>query len=380
MEVPLKVLILSCKTGGGHDSAADAVAERLTQMGIPSERRDFQSLLSEKKSERSGKLYVNVALHIPHIFGAVYHIAKLISHPGGRSPVYLANKKYTEPMYRYIRENGFDTVVTSHLFAAEALTYMRRKYPDSKDIRTYLISTDYTCQPFQDETKPDYVFLPHKDITPEFARAFRKDQMIPTGIPVSGTFDGDMSREEARRALGLDPDKRSILIMTGSMGFGKSDKLIHRFLRFLPKDVQILFLAGNNERLKKRIRKRFGKDPRVITVDYTDKVALYMRASDILFTKTGGLTSTEAAVSGIPIVITSYIPGCETKNAKFFLKHGMAYRYRKFWTGLPSLMRMLDDPDRRQAMIDAQKREINPNAAADICRFMAEKNREGIPV
>ena len=118
----------------------------------------------------------------------------------------------------------------------------------------------------------------------------------------------------------------------------------------------------------------------MITVDYTDKVALYMRASDILFTKTGGLTSTEAAVSGIPIVITSYIPGCETKNAKFFLKHGMAYRYRKFWTGLPSLMRMLDDPDRRQAMIDAQKREINPNAAADICRFMAEKNREGIPV
>lgn len=373
----MKALILSCKTGGGHDSAAKAVMEQLQRQGIPCEWRDFQTFLSEKKSERSSKLYVWVTLHCPHLFGLLYCIAGWISHPGGKSPIYLANRKYAEPMYRYLKENGFDTVITSHLFAAEALTCMRRKFPDSRDIRTYLIATDYTCQPFQEETQPDYVFLPHKEIKKEFSGAFRPEQMIPTGIPVSAAFSQNITREEARRQLGLEPDKRSILIMTGSMGFGKSDKLIHKFLKFLPNDVQILFLAGNNEKLKRRIRKRFRKDSRVIAVDYTDKVALYMKASEILFTKTGGLTSTEAAVCGIPIVITSYIPGCETKNARFFLRHGMAYRYRRFGTGLPSLMRMLDDPERRQAMIDAQAREINPRAAEEICRFVMEKGGEG---
>lgn len=369
----MKVLILSCKTGGGHDSAAMAVMEQFQSIGIPCEKRDFQTFLSQKKSDRAGNLYVGVTLHAPLLFGAVYRIAGWISHPGGHSPIYFANRKYMKPMYRYIRENGFDAVVTTHLFAAEALTYMKRFYPESRDIKTYMIATDYTCQPFQEETQPDYVFISHKEIEREFGKAFPKGQMVTTGIPVSSAFSENITREEARRRLGLSPDKRSILIMTGSMGFGKSDKLIKKFLHFLPQDVQIIFLAGNNEKLKRRIRKQFSKDQRVMVVDFTDKVALYMKASDILFTKTGGLSTTEAAVCGIPIVVTDYIPGCETKNAKFFLRHGMAYRYKKLGSGLPSLMRMLDDPDKRKAMIDAQKREINPNAARDICQFIVDK-------
>ena len=49
-----------------------------------------------------------------------------------------------------------------------------------------------------------------------------------------------------------------------------------------------------------------------------------MAAADVLFTKPGGLSSTEAAVRRVPLVHTDPIPGCETKNRAFFVSRGMS--------------------------------------------------------
>ncbi|MFR7377325.1 MAG: hypothetical protein ACLUTZ_10315 [Oliverpabstia sp.] len=68
----------------------------------------------------------------------------------------------------------------------------------------------------------------------------------------------------------------------------------------------------------------------VKVLGYTDQVAAYMAACDVIFTKPGGLSSTEAAMMRIPMVHTNPIPGCETKNVEFFQKHGMSIGKRSF--------------------------------------------------
>ena len=76
--------------------------------------------------------------------------------------------------------------------------------------------------------------------------------------------------------------------------------------------------------MKQQLRRQFEQEKRVSVLDFTDKVDQYMDACDVLLTKPGGLTSTEAAVKNIPIIHTAPIPGCETVNAQFFSQRGLS--------------------------------------------------------
>ena len=81
---------------------------------------------------------------------------------------------------------------------------------------------------------------------------------------------------------------------------------------------EIIVICGNNKKIFQKMKKDYQHHENIHIVGQTKQMSLYMKACDILYTKPGGLTSTEAAVSGIPIVHTSPIPGCETENKKFF--------------------------------------------------------------
>ena len=96
-----------------------------------------------------------------------------------------------------------------------------------------------------------------------------------------------------------------------------------------------------------------------------------MKACDIIYTKPGGLTSTEAAVSGIPIVHTAPIPGCETANRKFFEKHKMSLSPRTIDR------QVAESPERVQAMVEAQRNCISGKAAAKIVDFLEKSVSAG---
>lgn len=102
-------------------------------------------------------------------------------------------------------------------------------------------------------------------------------------------------------------------------------------------------------------------------MSYTNRMADYMRASNLFVTKPGGLSSTEAAVCNIPILHTATIPGCESYNADYFGSHGMSLSGELTEDMLAQIDRVLNDETTSQKMIQCQREWINPNAAADIC-------------
>ena len=191
------------------------------------------------------------------------------------------------------------------------------------------IETDYTCIPFWEETDCDYYIIPHYELIDEFAaKGIPRERLKPYGIPVRPAFSDQSDRQKARVRCRIPKHAQVYLIMSGSMGFGKIQLFVAELLRTRKPGEYVVVICGNNRRLQKILLAEFGKQEGVQILGYTEKIADFMAAADVLFTKPGGLTTTEAAVKGIPIVHTRPIPGCETK-IWLFIQNGIVPDFPK---------------------------------------------------
>lgn len=367
----MKVLILSCNTGQGHNTAGKAVKEAFERRGICCEMRDALAFFSETTSKMVCDTYIHMATDAPKVFGKLYSAGEFISNPKVKSPVYLANLTCAPKMGRYIRENGFDAVITPHIFPAQTLTHLRKH--GQIEAKTFFIATDYTCYPFSEETDLDAYFIAHPALIQEYVeRGVPRERLIPTGIPVSSRFAEHASRTEARATLNVDPEKKLFLIMTGSMGSGGAASVAGKIAADGPENSLIYVLTGRNEAMKREVDAMSARDGRIVAVPFTTEVPLYMSAADVLITKPGGLTTTEAAAARIPLVLGAPIPGCETANARFFEKKGMAINAADAAETACAAIELIKDGERRETMLRAQGLEINAQAAESICDAVVE--------
>ena len=91
-------------------------------------------------------------------------------------------------------------------------------------------------------------------------------------------------------------------------------------------------ICGSNKAVYKPSHKYLG-NKRVKVIGHTDKVARYMEACHLFYTKPGGITSTEGTVMGVPMVHMKPIPGCESRNRRLFVKNGMSVSARECFSG-----------------------------------------------
>lgn len=369
----MRPLILSCNTGAGHNTAAKAIREQFIKAGADCQMLDALSFASESLSRFVSDFYVNLTVRAPGLFGAGYRACEALSSTKLRSASYIANTGYAHTLYRYLVDNRIDTVVMTHIFPSQCLTHIRRRYK-MEHLHTYQISTDYDCCPFVEETSTDAFFIPHDSITADFLRrGVGEERVFVSGIPTLEKFSKRMDKQAARAHLGLPERAPIILVMGGSMGFGNIEDMVRLLRNRMRDETNIVVLAGNNERLKASLRARFGDDTRIHVIDFTSEADVYMDACDILLSKPGGLSSTEAAVKNVPLVHMEPIPGCETDNLLFFSHFGMSVSGSTPVETADAAIRLLERPDLQKAVLDAQRQNTNPHAAADIVRYIMNR-------
>lgn len=367
----MKILILSCNTGEGHNSAAKAIAEHAALAGHEVQLQDMMALASDKVSKRVGGTYVGIVKYCPRLFQALYQLASKISSHRHKSPVYYANTLMAKKLQAYLEEHSYDVIITTHLFPAETLTYLKRKGRLRQ--RVIAVSTDYTCIPFWEETECDLYTVAHEQQLGEYMmRGIPAERLKPLGIPVGCCFERKGEKEAARLLLGLPRKVPVYLVMGGSMGFGKMHIFAQKLARGCVNGEQIVIICGNNKGLYRRLQYQFKMNHAVHVIGYTSQIAEYMDACDVVFTKPGGLSSTEAAVKGIPIVHTAPIPGCETKNVAFFTKNGMSVGTKRVSEQLYYGHRLIYDGQYRQFMQEAQQRGLHHDAAVRILEMAQE--------
>lgn len=363
----MNVLILSCNTGGGHNAAARAVMEALRRRDHTCKMVDYLALASDFVSKEVCGAYVSIVNHAPSMFHLIYKAGALVSSPHRRSPIYYINRTYVRFLRREFAAAHYDAVVVSHIFAAQALTELRRR--GELNIPFLCIATDYTCSPFWEEVDCDRLTIPHPDLAQEFMdHGVEPRRLLPCGIPVSGACNTLISHTEARQQLGLPADRPLVLLLGGSMGHGSQKDLIDALLarkRFSP---HIAVVCGSNEKAKASLEKHYSKRPDDVTIlGFEKRVPLLMRAASVTFTKPGGLSSTEAAVVNTPLIFTNAIPGCETHNQEFFLARGMAYAPDSVWAQSKAARLLCTSAENLEAMLTAQRAHVPQNAADVIC-------------
>ncbi len=371
----MKVLILSCNTGGGHNAAARAVAEAVRAHGDFAEILDYLCLAGNGVSRLVGDGYVEVVKKAPKAFGIAYHLGMAVSRCMRKSPVYYANARMAGYLSEYLKEHQVDAIVMPHLYPAETLTYMKRKGMHLP--LTVAVMTDYTCIPFWEETDCDYYVVPHKKLCTQIVkRGIPKEKLKVFGIPVSPKCKEERTKEQARFELQMEQEKKYILIAAGSMGTKALFRMAELLVYMQNDEERLILICGNNQSLYKKLCRKYENRKTVRIVGYTDKMPLYLKACDVIFTKPGGLTSTEAAVCGIPIVHIKPIPGCETENRKFFRKLGMSISGKTVLGQAVNGIRLLNDQTKAQNMILAQKREINPDASEELYYFLKKNTKK----
>lgn len=364
----MDALILSCGTGGGHDSAAKAIVEELHMRGHHAVMLNPYTLRSQSLARRINGAYISMVQNTPRLFGAVYTAGELYRKLPCRSPVYHVNHRMVPFMKKYLASHSYDVIITTHLYPAEILTNMKNR--DLQIPKTIFVSTDYVCIPFTEETNCDAYVIPAPDLASDYVRrGIPLEKLHPLGIPTSPVFANRQSKEEARRRLHLDPHKKYILTAGGSMGGGTIRETIDTLMDGVAQrqDVSLVVVCGNNQALYNTLLAKRPKN--TVIVGYTQDMADYMRASDLFVTKPGGLSSTEAAVCGIPILHTAAIPGCETCNAQYFHTHGMSQVCQDPHQLMAVAMDLLFDQAQCDAMVARQRATLDGSARANICAF-----------
>lgn len=112
----MKILLLSCSTGEGHNHCALAVKEALDARGHETSFLDMLHMFGDPGPLSFDKILNRISTKAPDVFGMMYHAGAMYSATGVTSPVYMANIRHARQLNAFIRDNGYDAVVCSHLF------------------------------------------------------------------------------------------------------------------------------------------------------------------------------------------------------------------------------------------------------------------------
>ena len=333
----MKILLLSCSTGEGHNHCALAVKEVLDARGHETSFLDMLHMFGAPGPLSFDKILNRISTKAPDVFGVMYHAGAMYSATGVTSPVYMANIRHARQLNAFIRDNCYDAVVCSHLFPMETLTFLRRW--ERCDVKCYGILSDYTCIPFLAETDLDAYFLPHSEVRELCIQAgMPAEKLIVTGMPVAARFLAPMDKAVSLcDAIRRVPDENALLCV----------------------------LPGRNEALRQALEDAYHGQG-VLTVPFTDQVPAYMHAADVLLSKAGGISSSEAAMLGVPLVHTMAIPGVETENAAFFARHGLSFFARNVDEAARFADRLIYDPACAERMLAAQAAWLPRNGAEQI--------------
>lgn len=318
-----RVLILTASIGSGHIKAAEAVRRELQQQMPEAEivTVDFMSRQISLLHWLMKQIYLKMLAFVPNLYDVFYRIA------GGASGGSLVQKAFSVVMLpvisRLIERFHPDAVICTHPFPEGAVSLWKRRHQSSLPLA--VVMTDYSLHQIWLYPGVTQYFMATEAMREEMiARNFSEQSLYADGIPVDGRLAFLPGKEAVRAELDLPDGCPAVLLMGGGLGLGGIAPTLQE-LESIHERLALLVVAGNNEALLAEA-KRFAKTSRhlVRVWGYTEQAHRLMQAADLLITKPGALTISEAFVLGLPMLLHDPIPGPETENAVYATKNGAA--------------------------------------------------------
>lgn len=370
----MRILILSVTAGYGHHSTANALAEELERREIDVTVMDLYRQASKFMYDVVDKGYTFSIKHLRRQFGKAYNT--LTENENARNFVNIisGNKRIARKFAAVLQGYKPDVIISTHVLAAQIIDIL--KAHGFVTVPVFGIVTDYCIHPFwEDVTSIDYIITgsEHLNYVSE-KRGINPLKLLPLGLPVRAVFSNHRDKSELRTELNLE-EKKTILVMGGSMGYGNIMQSISE-IDNLDLDIQIICICGNNTKLYQRMQSMRTKS-KLLTLGFVNNVEQYMGASDCIVTKPGGLTVTEAMCMRLPMILVNPIPGHEEYNAEFLTNYGVAVRVTEQFSLSEAVYLLFKTEGRLELMERSIELLARPDATERICDaaiMAAERN------
>lgn len=366
-----KVLILTVSLGMGHNATAQSIEDALISDGVQVKTINAYEYVNKILSETlnlSATIYSKV---VPNLYRIIYEYLDKESTEDKFSFLSLINGICSTKFEKLINDYQPDVIVCTHVFAAQIIDEIKK---DGKTFAKFIgIITDYTIHPYWETIQSlDYCLIANERLR---YRAIKKG--IPNakikafGIPINPKFNIKISKEDARKELGMPLDKKIILVMGGGLGLGVGVDEITELLS-INHNIHIMVVCGKSERLyNKFIDYKEGNDTdRLHVYGYVNNVHVMMSAADIFISKPGGISVTEAFAKNLPMIMVNPLAGQEERNAEFMMNCGLALYSNKTFSLDEAVNLLINDEVMSQTISNNIDRIINKNAVRDICDFI----------
>lgn len=313
-----RVLILSSKFGGGHFQVGEALVDEFQRRSSSIEARhiDFGSFFYFNTDFLMQKAYFNMIRKTPKLWRLIYEKTIDLTADSCRKLVRGLDAK---KLFNYIDEYYPDVIVCTHFIPAAILAEYKVKGLLSVPLVT--VVTDYLVHGVWVHSGIDKYVVGCTDAKNRLlGTGISADKIALTGIPVRSCFEDPLSKIETRQKLGLDQEMKTLLIMGGAGGPTWDSSHIKEFILRVKEEIPVQFMVvcGSNKELYNTLLSwNIENNFNIKLYGYVENVQELMAASDLLITKGGALTITEALTVGLPVLMYRPIPGHEKGNAFF---------------------------------------------------------------
>lgn len=369
-----KILIISSDTGGGHRSAAQSIAEGLQKFW----KSDSATVRTIKAVEDSH--------HITEKLVRVYNWT-LQNKQHWMKYLYWAVNKIRPETREFFHKRCFGyardvfekwcphIVVSVHPLTQHFFARVLKELNLSQTVPLVTVVTD-PCYGFWKGWACDDVSL-YLVANDEARRqlvdyGISPEKIKVSGMPVHPKFHevDEAHAQSARTAFGLDPEKFTVFVNAGWIGGGNVPQIFREFARG-ELDVQAIFLAGKNERLRQEAEEiaRTAKFP-IKVIGYSDEIEKLMQSANVMISKLGGLTTFEALACRLPIIADATTPPMpqEAGTVQLISDRGAGILLRRSIDIVPTIQNLIIDTGRYSRMKAATIGLTMPNSTESIIR------------
>ena len=367
----MKIDIIHATAGEGHRKIAMAVQDSLARLG----RSDLEVRLIDcldytdaPFQKTYAPIYYWAVQHAPNLWGWFYEaldhawVYQLI-----RPLRSLTNSLHAKRLLAECVKHQPDVIVSTHFLPPEILGRAKEKGIIQSKMVTVI--TDFYPHMFWVNPGTDHYWVMADETKQDLiGRGVPEGIITAGGIPITPTFKPTGKKLEILKKYGLDKNRFTLLLTSGSFGLGPQEAILEE-LRAFKDRVQCFVVCANNKELKAILESKTYPFP-VKLFGFIDFMPELMEASDLMVAKSGGSTTSEALTKGVVMVVMAPIPGQETRNVKLLKIRDAAYFLSDPHEIHDIVKSILDDPSTLQKKRNAIRGLAKPNASDDLIKII----------
>ncbi|MDP2910984.1 MAG: glycosyltransferase [Candidatus Omnitrophota bacterium] len=373
----MKILITYAYAGVGHKKAALAIEKALAgHSGVEVKNVDVLDYTNAFFKASYPNVYLFLINRLPTFWGLFYYLLDFKAVDFFMAPVRrFIHRLNCKGFIEFIKAENPDVVVSTHFLPSEIVSGLKK----SGEYKGKLINvvTDFIAHSFWMASGSDYfIGAIQKTKADLLRRGVPEEKIRIMGIPCDPVFSISKGKEALMKQLGIEPGFFNVLMMSGGFGTGPMKEIVAEINNLDPDTrdkMQLIAICGKNELLFHELAKMAqGLRVRLKAFGYMNNVDEFMEVSDIIVTKPGGLTISEALSKTLPMIIVQPILGQETRNCKILTGYGTAVKAKNIQEVCGYIEEFVTSPEKMISTRTRIKLLRYPDAAKNIANFVEE--------